>query len=126
ATLVDVGTGTGDLAASARAVAAAHGVALTTIGVDVIHALLVGAPHELKLGVAADACHLPFRDRSVDVVLCSQTAHHFFGADLRALIAELDRVARHGVIVADLRRSWIAAAGFWLAAVVFRFQPITR
>jgi hypothetical protein len=35
-------------------------------------------------------------------------------------------VARRAVIVSDLRRSWIAAAGFWLVSWPLGFHPVTR
>ena len=42
------------------------------------------------------------------------------------MLRELDRVARHRVIVSDLRRSWLAAAGIWLASFPLRFHPVSR
>ena len=48
-------------------------------------------------GAAADALHLPFADKSFDVVLSSETLEHV--ADPGAVIAELVRVARHYVIL---------------------------
>jgi ubiquinone/menaquinone biosynthesis C-methylase UbiE len=69
---------------------------------------------------------LPFRDHSVDVVICSQLLHHFGDDDLAPMIRELDRVAKRRVIIADLRRSRIAAAGFWLASFPLGFHPVTR
>jgi hypothetical protein len=30
------------------------------------------------------------------------------------------------VVVSDLRRSWVAAAGFWLASFPLRFHKVTR
>ena len=77
-------------------------------------------------GVGGTIRALPFRDGSIDVVLCSQLLHHFSDDDLPAVIAELDRVARRRVIIADLRRSWVAAAGFWLASFPLRFHRVTR
>jgi hypothetical protein len=38
----------------------------------------------------------------------------------------MDRVARVAVVVSDLRRSWLAAAGFWLASFPLRFHRVTR
>jgi hypothetical protein len=35
-------------------------------------------------------------------------------------------VARRHVIVSDLRRSWLAACGFWLVSWPLRFSPVTR
>jgi SAM-dependent methyltransferase len=62
----------------------------------------------------------------MDIVLCSQLMHHFDDDGARRLIREMNRVARHAVIVSDLRRSWIAAAGFWLVSFPLRFSPVTR
>ena len=59
-------------------------------------------------------------------MLCSQTLHHFESRDAIAVIRELDRVARERVIVSDIRRSWVAAAGIWLASFPLRFHPVSR
>jgi ubiquinone/menaquinone biosynthesis C-methylase UbiE len=76
--------------------------------------------------VCADARALPFACRSVDIVMCSQLLHHFDEADAIALLREMNRVARHRVIVSDLRRSWLAAAGIWLASFPLHFHPYSR
>jgi len=39
---------------------------------------------------------------------------------------EMNRVARVRVIVSDLRRSWIAAAGLWIASFPLRFHAVSR
>ena len=80
----------------------------------------------MTYGVCANALTLPFRDRSVDVVMCSQVLHHFDHADAERLVSELHRVARIAVIISDLRRSWIAAAGFWMVSFPMRFHRVTR
>lgn len=125
-TLLDVGTGLADLPHAAVTLARRRGVQLVPIGVDMAHELLVAARSRLRLVVAGDALRLPFADRSVDVVTCSQLLHHFAGTECRRLIAELDRVARRRVIVAELRRSWIAASAFWLVSYPLRFHRVTR
>jgi SAM-dependent methyltransferase len=76
--------------------------------------------------VRGDATALPFADRSVDVVMCSQTLHHFDDAAATSVLRELDRVARRRVIVSDLRRSWLAAAGLWIASFPLGFHPVSR
>lgn len=126
ATLLDVGTGLGDIPAAARALAARHGLALTTVGLDAAEALARISRARTALSVCGSALALPFRSRSVDVVSCSQVLHHFAGAEARQLIAELDRVARVRVVIGELRRSWAAAAGIWLASFPLRFHPVSR
>jgi ubiquinone/menaquinone biosynthesis C-methylase UbiE len=126
ATLLDVGTGLADLPWRAREIARRRGLALRTIGVDDALTLLRSAQHRVNAAVCSDASRLPFADQSVDIVLCSQVLHHFDRDGALGVIAELDRVARYRVVISDLRRSWIAAAGFTIAAFALGFHPITR
>jgi SAM-dependent methyltransferase len=124
--LLDVGTGLGDLPAAARAAAARRGCTVVVLGVDEAPSLLHAAGVALDLRLCANAMALPLADASVDVVLCSQLLHHFDEAAAARLLTELDRVARQAVVVSDLRRSWLAAAGFWLSSFPLRFHPVTR
>ena len=50
----------------------------------------------------------------------------FRDSALTAVVAELARVARLGVVVADLRPSPLAAAGIWLASFPLAFHPVSR
>lgn len=125
-TLLDVGAGLGDIPASARQRAAGRGVRLTAVGVDGVACLAAVAGRRLDAAVCADARTLPFADRSIDIVTCSQVLHHFAGGDEHRLIRELDRVARRRVIISDLQRSWVAAAGLWVASFPLGFHPISR
>lgn len=126
ATLLDVGTGLGDIPSKAREVARQNGVELTTVGLDSALELTRACRRSLGLAVCADALRLPFPDRSFDVVMCSQVLHHFAGEDALTLLREMNRVARVRVVVSDLRRSWIAAAGLWLASFPLRFHAVSR
>jgi SAM-dependent methyltransferase len=126
ATLLDVGTGLADLPRRAARLAGQRGVTLTTIGCDASAPLLEAARGALTHAVCADALALPFRTASVDLVVCSQLLHHFERDDAIRLVREMRRVARRAVIVSDLRRSWIAMAGFWLVSFPLRFHPVTR
>jgi SAM-dependent methyltransferase len=125
-TLLDVGAGLGDIAARARTVATEAGVTLRTVAVDASEPLARAAACDALATVRADAMRLPFADQSVDIVLCSQLLHHFEDATALLLLRELDRVARHRVIVSDLRRSWFAASGIWLASFPLRFHTVSR
>lgn len=125
-TLLDVGTGMGDIPARARELAARSGVELRTVGVDMCEALVRAARSTEFAAARADALALPFADSSVDIVMCSQLLHHFDRDGGLELLRELDRVARLRVIVSDLRRSWLAAAGIWLASFPLGFHPVSR
>jgi SAM-dependent methyltransferase len=124
--LLDVGTGLADIPAHAHRVAHRRGVALTTYGMDLEESLVAASRHRVAAAVRGDALHIPFADRSIDIVICSQTLHHFPDGDARRLVRELDRVARARVIVSDLRRSWLAAVGIWVASFPLGFHPVSR
>jgi SAM-dependent methyltransferase len=126
ATLLDIGTGLADLPWRAREIARRRGLKLHTIAMDGAFTLVAASRHRVNVPVCGDALTLPFADGSVDIVLCSQLLHHFDHDPGLRLIAELDRVARRRVIVSDLRRSWVAATGFAVAAFALGFHPITR
>ena len=126
ATLLDVGTGLGDIPCRARKFARKNGIELTTIGLDSACELAEASRSSVTFSVCADALRLPFADNSVDIVMCSQVLHHFAGMDALKLLREMDRVARRRVIVSDLRRSWLAAAGLWLVSFPLRFHAVSR
>ena len=125
-TLLDVGTGIGDIPRAARAAAKARGVRLDVMGLELSEVAARAARTAAGVAVVADAFHLPFADGSVDVVTCSQVLHHFDAATGASLLRELDRVARVRVIVSEIRRSWAAAAGVWLASFPLGFHAHSR
>jgi SAM-dependent methyltransferase len=126
ATLLDIGTGMGDIPWRVQQAATQHALSLRTIGLDAGVVLVRDARARLSYGVCGDALRLPFASHSVDVVMCSQVLHHFRDDPALTLIREMHRVARIAVLISDLRRSWTAAAGFWLASFPLRFHPVTR
>ena len=72
------------------------------IAVDVSAAMLAedrsGHP-----AVVADAQALPFADRAVDVVVVLRLLHRCSDDMVRAVVAEGLRVARHGMVISDVR-----------------------
>lgn len=125
-TLLDVGTGIGDIPRAARAAALARGVSLEVMGVELSEPAARVAREVTGAAVVADAFHLPFANGSIDIVTCSQVLHHFDAATGATLLRELDRVARVRVIVSEIRRSWAAAAGVWLASFPLGFHTTSR
>lgn len=126
AILLDVGTGLGDVPHAAMRTARGSKISLCTIGMDAIPAIARGAGESVSHAVCGSGLMLPFGTNSVDIAMCSQTLHHFRGAEETALLREMNRVARIAVVISDLRRSWIAASGFWLASFPLRFHAVTR
>jgi hypothetical protein len=126
ATLLDVGTGLGDIPSRARKEARRAGVELTTVGLDSAVELAKASRSSVDFSVCGNALRLPFADNSIDIVMCSQVLHHFAGSDAPAMLREMDRVARVRVIVSDIHRSWIAAIGLWLASFPLGFHAVSR
>jgi hypothetical protein len=62
----------------------------------------------------------------VDIVIASQLVHHLAPAAIINCCRAADAIARHGVVIADLRRSPIALAGFWLGSRLLGFDAATR
>lgn len=114
--LLDVGTGAGDIPAHLLDWAERHGRWLEIEAVDsrpevvaLARVRLAGRPG-IVLSVA-DARALPHPDGAFDVAHASLLLHHLEPDEARRALAELRRVARHGVIVNDLDRSRRAYLG---------------
>jgi ubiquinone/menaquinone biosynthesis C-methylase UbiE len=124
-TVLDVGAGMGDIL---RYVAGRLGsrTGLLPIAVD-RHSEAGRLCKQSSLrSVVADGCSLPFRSRSVDVVIASQLLHHFARDAAMLLIGEFVRIARLGVVISDLERARLAALGIWLVSFPLLFHPVSR
>jgi ubiquinone/menaquinone biosynthesis C-methylase UbiE len=135
-TLLDIGTGLGDIPRAAAAVAGRHGIGLRLVGIELNRTAArlarqadgrvgggEGAPMAMML---ADGGTLPFGPRSVDVIVASQVLHHVPRAAAVRWIATFGRVARRAVVLADLRRSRVAMAGVWAASFGLAMSGVTR
>lgn len=125
-TLLDLGAGSGDVTTYLVRRAARRGVALAPVALDRHGEAIRRCRRAGHATVAADLAQLPLGPRSVDIVLASQLLHHFARDTAAEIVRTMDRVARIGVIVADLRRHAVAMAGFWTAAHLLGFHPISR
>src|SRR5437899_10712228 len=110
-TLLDVGTGLGDIPRAAAAAARRHGITLRLVGIELNRTaarLALGADGRrgAPLAVAlADGAALPRGPRSVDVVVASQVLHHVPRAVAVRCIVGLDRVSRRPGVLGGRRRS---------------------
>jgi len=124
--VLDLGTGAGDIPAALRSWGAARGTVVHTVGLERLRpaaTLARSASLPVALGCASA---LPFRTGAVDVVTVSQLLHHFDRDAAVRILREAARVARRGVVVADLVRSRTAAALFGLGARILGFDDHTR
>jgi SAM-dependent methyltransferase len=124
--LLDIGTGLGDIPAAVRTWLGTRGIAVDWLGIE-RHPVVAHAASARGLRtVLADGLRLPLPDRSVDVTVASQVAHHLCPDGVGALAREATRVSRLGVVIADLRPSEPAAWGYRAASVVLGFDRATR
>src|SRR4029450_188867 len=69
---------------------------------------------------------MPFPDRSYDVAHASLLLHHLAPDEAVALLTEMGRVARLGVVINDLDRGWLAWLGAWLVGHLLTGNRFTR
>ncbi len=124
-TLLDLGTGAGDLPRRAVRWARRRGYTLCPVGLELNR---TAAAMAWRAGVpCAVGCAgaPPMREKSVDLVLVSQVAHHLTRDSAVRLLRTSDALARVGVVIADLRRGRLAPIAFWVGARALRFDRST-
>lgn len=118
--ILDVATGNAAFPLALQRWSVRHQRRLTLLASDLSPAVLHVSRHEICRQPIAllrhDALRLPFADQSIDIVTCLQALHHFPRQTVAPLLRELARVARCGVIISDLRRSYLAYWGARLLA----------
>jgi SAM-dependent methyltransferase len=124
-TLLDLGTGAGDLPGRAVGWARRQGHVLRPLGLELSRPAAALAEAAGVPCAVACAGAPPLRDKSVDLVLVSQVAHHFTRDSAVGLFRICDALARVGVVVADLRRGRLAPLAFRVGATALRFDPVT-
>lgn len=103
--VLDVGSGSGELAALLRR----RFPRAIVVALDLKPLHLAAAPPTLHR-VAADARRLPFAPAAFDVVMASLFLHHFDDEDLPAVLRSLYDQARDALVVNDLRRARVPHA----------------
>jgi SAM-dependent methyltransferase len=124
-TLLDLGTGAGDLPRMAERWGRKHGVRIQPVGLELSRAAAALSQSSGLPTIVGCAGSPPIREKSVDVVLVSQVAHHLSPDSVVHLLRTCNRLARRAVIVADLRRHALAASGFRVGARLLGFDPVT-
>jgi phospholipid N-methyltransferase len=130
-TVLDLATGCGDIPVALSGWAKRRGVPMTIIASDASDDILELARREIGnnpdiILARHDARSVPLPDKHVDIVLCSLSLHHFPADDAVQVLGEMNRLARVGFILNDLRRSRLGYAGAWLAAHLATRNRLTR
>lgn len=126
--ILDLATGSADVPQAILAWAAQRGLNVQVFATDKSSQILqIGRARGVDAAFAAlDGCHLPFPDRSFEIVMCSLALHHLEPPAAVRMLAEMRRTAHHAVIVNDLVRHWPT---YWVAALLGRLfsrNPLTR
>lgn len=125
-TMLDVGCGMGDIAVRAADWGRRRGLTIVPLGLERNRTAARLARDRQIPTLLACAGTLPLRDKCVDIVIASQLVHHLTAGAIIAFCQAANRLARHGVVIADIRRSRRALAGFWLGSRLLGFDQATR
>ena len=130
-TLLDLATGSADIPVAVSRWAKGRGISMTIIASDCSAQMLELAREQIAdhrdITLARyDARAVPLPDKSVDIVLCSLSLHHFPPVDAMRVLREMNRLARRGFILNDLRRSRLGYFAAWLAARLTTRNRLTR
>jgi hypothetical protein len=127
-TLVDLATGSADIPRAILRWADQRGFDVRIVGVDrhptISRQALQGRPDPRLTIVRGDALDLPFADNSFDYALTNMFTHHLDEASVVGLLRGMNRIARRGIIVADLERD--AWAHRWISLFTLLANPMVR
>lgn len=129
--LLDVGTGNGDLPMAIVEWARKNGIPLRIVALE---------PHPVTAAVATrytgnfpeitivrgDGNHAPFLTGSFDFVLASQLLHHFSEDEIVDLLRKWSKLACRGILVSDLVRNRLAYYGISWLTRAFTRNEMTR
>jgi len=129
--LLDVGTGSGDIPAAIARWARRNGVAVRISALEhepvtVAQAALQTRDFSEVTVVRGDGMAPPFHAASFDFVLASQLLHHFSEEQIIRLLRIWSPLARRAIIVSDLVRHPLAYYGIRLLTRCFTRNAMTR
>ena len=126
--ILDVATGSADVPRAMLRWARRRGLDVQIVGMDLqpviaSEALAGDASGRLRI-IRANALRLPFADGSFDYAMTSMFLHHLDDDQIVRVLAEMGRVARRGVVVADLLRNRRAYG--WISLFTLLANPMVR
>ena len=118
--LLEIAAGSGYVPHTARDHLAQKGIRLEVTLLDRVASHVAGTPKSGTAAVVADACNLPFRDSSFDLVSSNLFLHHLGPDELVHCMQECLRVCRKAVLINDLIRHPVHMA------LVYSGMPLYR
>ena len=119
-TVLDVATGAGDIPRSLVDCARQEQINLRVTAID-LHPVTLNYARERSNDYpeirfeSGNLLSMPYAENSFDIVTCSQTLHHFGSDEIVGALAKMGRIARHAVVIGDLRRNLLSYLIVWLS-----------
>lgn len=125
--IIDLATGSADIPRAILRWADRRGFDVRIVGVD-LHAETAaeaarGSDPRLRI-VRADVLDLPFADDSFDYAITNMFLHHLDDSQAVTVLKNMSRVARRGIIAADLLRNRRAYG--WIVLFTLLANPMVR
>ena len=132
--LIDVGTGGADIPMMLLADAARSGRPMQVTAIDerseVIEAARIARPAIGRVAgldlVVGDGRSLPYEDGAFDIAHSSLVVHHLDPVDAVALLREMARLSRRGIVVNDLVRGRLYLSAAWLLSHLATGNRLSR
>src|SRR3954462_4961873 len=126
--LIDFATGSADIPRAILKWADRRGFDVHIVGVDRHHQTVEAAREKtndprLQI-IQADVLNLPFNQSEFDYALTAMFLHHLDDADVVKVLATMSRVAKRGIIAADLIRNHRAYA--WITLFTLAATPMVK
>jgi ubiquinone/menaquinone biosynthesis C-methylase UbiE len=126
--MIDLATGSGDVPRAILRWADARGFNVQIVAVDrnptTARAASRALNHPRLQVVQADVMELPFADQSFDYALTAMFLHHLDDEQAVQVLQRMSRLARRGIIAADLLRHYRAYA--WITLLTLLAGPMVR
>lgn len=118
---IDIGSGFSDNLIAAKSTYPN----LKILSVDKNIRVLTSSENNLEK-INSDAFNLPIKNNVCDIVHAALFLHHFTFEELQKLLIEFLRVARKGIIINDLQRSYFALLGIKILTALFSKSQMVK
>ncbi len=119
--VIDIGSGSSDNLLAAKS----KYPNLQILSIDKNLRALSSSKNQTKK-LNSDAFKLPFKNNSCDIVHAALFLHHFSEEQIQILLKEFLRIAKKGIIINDLQRSYLALSGIKILTIFFSKSEMVK
>lgn len=119
--VIDIGSGSSDNLLAAKS----KYPNLQILSIDKNLRALSSSKNQTKK-LNSDAFKLPFKNNSCDIVHAALFLHHFSEEQIQILLKEFLRIAKKGIIINDLQRSYFALLGIKILTFLFSKSEMVK